>query len=248
MKFYKSVILATAFSLVMGLSVGCSDSDSSSSAPENSKVTEQGRGEAEGILAEIQGEFIELFPEMEKEEYRSIWIDEITKVKPETSKEDANAMTEMIIGMMEGDIYGAPAVEKYDFTTGNYAFNCYFIHDVKKVKMDGNRISGVDKNGKEVFNHTYSFVKEENGLSIYKSDDENSGNFTYFGFMGDTPATTFHLEFRYGATTEKMGKDGWFEGDYAYWLVGAIQADYDDKLMDSVIRLFVDENFGEEEE
>jgi len=245
MKFYKSIILATAFSLVMGLSVGCSDSDSSSSAPE--KGSEQNQ-KAEGILAEIQGEFIELFPEMEKDEYRSIWIEEYMKVVPNSTKEDANTATEMILSMMEGDIYGAPAVEKYDFTTGNYAFNCYFLHDVKKFKMDGNVISGFDKNGKKVFSHTYSFVKEENGLSVYKSDDGNSGNFTYFGFMGDTPATTFHLEFRYGSSPEKMGTDGWFEGDYAFWLAAAIQADYDEKVMDSVIRLFVDENFGEEEE
>lgn len=242
-KSLKSIANVTAISLAMGFFAACSDSNSSSANEPESSSSES---KVEGILADIQGEFIELFPEMEKDEYRHIWIDEIKKFKPEISEEEANASVEMILSMVEGDIYGEEAIKKYDFTTGNYAFNCYFIHDVKKFKIEGNEISGFDKNGKLIFSHTYSFVKEDGGASIYKSDDENSGNFTYFGFLDDTPATTFHLEFRYGDASEKMGKDGWFEGKYAYWNVGAIPADYDEKLMDSVIRLFVDENFGEE--
>lgn len=243
MKLFKSFVFVTAFSLVSGFFAACSDNSSSSSGNDSVEV--------DSYLSKIQGSYIELFPEMEKEEYRGIWINEIQKIHPDMSKEEANASTEMIIGMMEGDIIGEEAAAKYDMSTGDYAFNCYFLHKVAKFTVEGNIISGVDKNGKQVFSHNYSLVKEVNDSffeRLYKSDDENSGEFTYFIFTGDTPEETFHLEFRYGSTDEKIGFDGFNTGSYAYWMAAAIRADYDDKVMDNVIRLFVDENLGGEKE
>ena len=78
---------------------------------------------------------------------------------------------------------------------------------------------------------------------IYKADAENDA-FTYFAFADDTPAETYHLEFRYGPTLENIG--AYYEGEYAYWLAAAIPADYaESSMMQDCIKLFVDENMGE---
>ena len=62
------------------------------------------------------------------------------------------------------------------------AFNCYFLGGVDKFVMDGHTISGLDAQGQEVFSHTYKLLDEENenGFIFYQSEDEDSGEFTYF--------------------------------------------------------------------
>ena len=65
-------------------------------------------------------------------------------------------------------------------------------------------------------------------------------DFKYFAFMGDTPAETYHIEFRYGA--DKEGLASYYDGDYAYWLAAGIPADYSEELITDCINLFVDEN------
>ena len=40
----------------------------------------------------------------------------------------------------------------------------------------------------------------------------------------------------------------WFEGNYAYWNVGAIAEDYSEEEILSAINLFATENLSEEEE
>ena len=79
------------------------------------------------------------------------------------------------------------------------AFNCYFLGGIDKFVMDGHTITGLDEQGQEVFSHTYQLLDEENenGFIFYQSEDENSGEFTYFAFSPDTMETTYHLEFRY---------------------------------------------------
>ena len=64
-----------------------------------------------------------------------------------------------------------------------------------------------------------------------------------FAFADDTLAETYHIEFRYGATLDNLGN--YTEGDYAYWLASGIQDGYSEKLIQSCIKLFVDENVGE---
>ncbi len=233
-----AMVFRTAF-LFVALSIftiGCSSSSSSDS---NAKT--------DSFLSEIQGSYIELFPVIGQQKYRNIWIDEIQKIQKDVNDSAANAMAEGIIEMMQAEIYGEEAIESYDFPN-NFAFRCNFILDVAKIKIQGNQISGFAKDGKEIFSHTYTAVKNSKAEAhVYQSDDENSGAFAFFGFQDDTPKTTFHLEFRYSDTESDVGKDAWFSGKLAYWNVGAIQEDYDDELVDKVIRLFVDENFGEEE-
>lgn len=78
---------------------------------------------------------------------------------------------------------------------------------------------------------------------FYQSEDENSGEFTYFAFSPDTMATTYHLEFRYAEDLDDL--QSWFEGDYAYWNASAIAEDYDQETLKNVITLFATENLPE---
>lgn len=61
--------------------------------------------------------------------------------------------------------------------------------------------------------------------------------------MPDTPATTYHLEFRYGSNVEDLAK--YNEGPYAYWLAAGFPADADEELIQKVITLFCEENLAE---
>ena len=65
--------------------------------------------------------------------------------------------------------------------------------------------------------NTYKLLDEENenGFIFYQSEDENSGQFTYFAFSPDTMGTTYHLEFRYSEDLNDL--QSWFDGNYAYW-------------------------------
>ena len=56
---------------------------------------------------------------------------------------------------------------------------------------------------------------------------------------------TWHLEFRYAEDTADLMS--WFEGNYAYWNVGAIAENYTQEEILSAIHLFATENLAEEE-
>ena len=127
------------------------------------------------------------------------------------------------------------------------AFNCYFLGGVAKFVVDGHTITGLDAEGKEVFSHTYQLldIENENGFIFYRSEEEDSGEFTFFAFSPDTMDTTYHLEFRYAEDLSDL--QSWFEGNYAYWNAAAIAENYDLETMQNVIALFVTENLGGEE-
>ena len=63
-----------------------------------------------------------------------------------------------------------------------------------------------DKDGKELFKHTYHYegMEKTRGLYIYESDDADSGEFTYFCIAPDTMDTTWHIEFRYGSDLDAL--------------------------------------------
>lgn len=210
--------------------------DNGSSSDEDTPTTDK-------YLSEIQGTYEELIPVLADEQYRDIWIARIQKYL-DISDSDASAMVDMSLASMQGDLVGEEAVKAYDFEAGNYTFNCSFRYGVAKLTVSGDTIYGVDEKGKEVFRHTYSLVKSEENNILYKSDDKNSGDFTYFAFLGDTPKTTYHLEFQYGESSDKLGQSGWFEGDNAYWNAAAILVEHDKEMMTNVINLFVDENIS----
>lgn len=200
--------------------------------------------EEDDYLTTINGTYIELFPELAKEEYRNIWIDATT---PLVGSDNAEAATDMLLSMCMAEPYGAEATEKYAADPDSMAFNCFFLGGVAKFVVDGHTITGLDEEGNEVFSHTYQpmDIENENGFIFYQSEDEDSGEFTYFAFSPDTMETTYHLEFRYAEDVDDL--QSWFEGSYAYWNAAAIAEDYDLETMQNVIELFATENLGGEE-
>ena len=144
---------------------------------------------ADDYLTTIGGTYVELFPELSKAEYRTIWIDATT---PLVGAENAETATDMLLGMCMAEPYGPEATEKYAADPDSMSFNCYFLGGVDKFVMDGHTITGLDAQGQEVFSHTYKLLdeKNENGFIFYQSEDENSGEFTYFAFSPDTLETT----------------------------------------------------------
>ena len=199
---------------------------------------------ADDYLASISGTYVELFPELSKEEYRSIWLAATTQLVGEENASDA---TDMLLGMCMAEPYGPEAAEKYAADPESMAFNCYFLGGVEKFVMDGHTITGLDEQGQTVFSHVYKplDLENENGFIFYQSEDENSGEFTYFAFSPDTMETTYHLEFRYADALSDL--QSWFEGNYAYWNAAGIAENYDLETMNNVIALFATENLSAEE-
>ena len=207
--------------------------------------------EADERLSQMSGTYIELFPEFAKEEYHPFWLQCIGEfdVDDETAEMYYTALTQTYMGRLTGE----EAVSTYADDPESMLFDCFFENDLVEVTIDGDEISGVDASGNEVFRHTYSYVEDQPvsfygeempvSLHIYKTDDADAGMFTYFAFADDTPGETWHIEFRYGENAENMGN--YSEGDYAYWLAGAIEKDYSETTIKSCIHLFVDENVGE---
>lgn len=210
-------------------------------APETAAESTAEAAEAADYLTTIGGTYVELFPELSKPEYRSLWT---AAAAPLVGEENAEAATDMLLGMCTAEIYGPEAAEKYAADPNAMAFDCYFLGGVKTFVIDGHTITGLDDQGKEVFSHTYDAmnVDNENGFIFYKSQDEGSGQFTYFAFSPDSMDTTYHLEFRYAQ--EESDLQSWFEGNFAYWNAAAIAADYDQATMENVINLFVQENLA----
>ena len=81
---------------------------------------------------------------------------------------------------------------------------------------------------------------------IFEADDEDAGDFRYFFLLPDTPASTYHIEFRYGSDEEDLLK--YNEGSLAYWLAAGIPTERDKQLTEDVISLFREENLSELEE
>lgn len=227
-KLVKVCMLGMAVSMLAGMGV---------SVNANDKTDE--------YLAQIQGDYVELFPELAKEENRATWEKYAAEYVDEDMVSDS---VDMLLSMCMADSYGQEAIDAYADDPDSMRFDCYFLGDVAEFHVDGDMISGTDKDGNEVFSHTYQAMDmdNENGFLFYETEDEDAGMFQYFAFSPDTPETTYHLEFRYADNTDDL--QSWFEGNYAYWNAAAISKDYDDKMMDNCIELFVSENLGGEEE
>jgi hypothetical protein len=78
---------------------------------------------------------------------------------------------------------------------------------------------------------------------LYETEDGDAGEFRYFYMMSDTPATTYHLEFRYGSDADALAQ--YNEGPYAYWLAAGFPVDADEEMVKNVITLFCEENLAE---
>lgn len=197
-------------------------------------------------LNAMAGTYVELFPVICDPQFDQLWVDYAKPLVPEDQLADT---VTALKGACMGTIYGQEAVDTYAGSE-EAQFDCFFINGVKEFTFDGNTISGTDEAGNTVFSHEYTYVQD---LSIggmmdgrlYKTEDADAGEFTYFLICPDTPDTTYHIEFRYGSDMDALAE--YAEGPYAYWLAAGIPADADEGMIQRCIELFVTENLTMEE-
>ena len=72
--------------------VGCGQAKTDTQTPQTADQSAM----ADDYLTTISGTYVELFPELSKPEYRTIWIDATT---PLVGAENAEATTDMLLGM-----------------------------------------------------------------------------------------------------------------------------------------------------
>ena len=236
---------STAASPVSSAASTAAESTTSSVVSETtSAAADENVAAAAQLLNDLTGSYQELWPVILADKYQQTWLDDCTAL---VGEENAEAAFEKLSSMVTGDVYGEDAVEAY--ANGGDAYFCGFTNDLATLTFDGetSTISGTDKDGNELFSHTYHYIGMEpvHGLYEFESDDADSGEFTYFAFAPDTMETTYHLEFRYAEDLDDL--QSWYEGNYAYWNAAAIAEDYDQATMENVIELFVTENLSEAE-
>lgn len=241
--------VATSFSMLVACSnatfaesTGTATVTESTNTTDKKQKADENQDAAKQLLVDLTGSYQELWPVILDEKYQQIWIDDCTEL---VGEENAEAAYEKLASMVSGTIYGEEAVEAYK--DGDGVYDCSFKEGVNKLEFDGSDsvIKGYDSEGKEIFSHTYHYVgiEEVRGLYEFKSDDADSGEFTYFCIAPDTNDTTYHIELRYGSDLEALGK--YDEGDYAYWLGSGISTDYDQTMVENCIELFCKENLSE---
>ena len=240
----KFITFSIALAMVTSLCSCGSDKSSSESSSAESTTAAEAVTPEEQFLQDISGTYDELFTVICDPKYDQLWLDKCEAI---VGADMAADCAEMLKTACTGTVYGEEAVKKYT-DPEEAQFDCYFINGVDQFVFDGNKISGLDEKGEKGFEHEYSYVKDLSlgGMmdgALYETSDENAGEFRYFFMMPDTPATTYHIEFRYGSDEAALAE--YAEGSYAYWLAAGIPADYDDKLIDNVIRLFVEENLSD---
>lgn len=143
-------------------------------------------------------------------------------------------------------------------STASQQFNCGFYDKnntgIARFTFDGTTISGYTANGTQIFSHDYYFVETDGlyadgkvvmpGFSLFETNDANAGEFKYFYMAPDTPAETFHIEFRYGSNLSALKQMR--SGEYAYWLAAGIltdaMTDSEETMLEQVIALFCLEN------
>lgn len=204
---------------------------------------EEGSKEAAArLLDAVSGEYTEYFPIALEQQYASVWSDTCAEV---VGKDKAEAACDQLRKFCDGTIYGLEAEKAYKDREDAALFDCHFINGVVSISFNGDKISGVDKDGKQVFSHSYSFVgyDKDTGFYEYKSKDKNEDEFTYFCLLPDTPATTYHIEFRYGKDLKALMN--YKEGNYAYWMAAGILKDADQLMITNSIKLFCTENLSE---
>ena len=112
-----------------------------------------GKGEAETdeFLSQLEGSYVELFPELGKDEYHEKWVTHVEPIVGEAATEETIAF---LLNMCTAEIYGDEAVEAYK-NPDDMRFDCYFLGGVDKFTISGNVISGVDENGIQPYIFTF---------------------------------------------------------------------------------------------
>ena len=200
--------------------------------------------EAAALLDAVKGTYTALFPVITDPQYDEIWLAPCVEALGE---EAAPAVAEMLKWACNGTIYGQEAIDAFGDGSNGAQFDCLFINGVDQIIFDGATISGTLA-GEEVFKHEYAYAGPLSlaGMmdgALYETADEDAGEFKYFFMMPDTPATTYHLEFRYGSDIDALTQ--YAEGPYAYWLAAGFPVDADEAMIHDVITLFCEENLAE---
>ncbi len=196
------------------------------------------------LLEDVKGTYEALFPVITDPSWDQIWLDHCAAV---VGDETAPEVAEALKAACNGTIYGQEAVDAYGDGSNGAQFDCLFINGVDQITFDGASISGTLE-GAEVFSHEYAYVSPLSlgGMMdgyLYETADEDAGEFRYFFMMPDTPASTYHLEFRYGSDVDALTE--YASGPYAYWLAAGFPVDADEAMTENVIGLFCDENLAE---
>ncbi len=184
-------------------------------------------------------------------EYNHYWNDYTAAV---VGADKADATVAQLKNHINGTLYGQAAVDAYTANPENTQFFCGFTGDLATITFNGSQISGYDADGTVIFSHPYQYVGEDHlymgteermDAWVFQSLDDNEDEYKYFFMCGDTPDTTYHIEFRYGS--ERGDNLNQFaSGDCAYWLAAGIPTraleDTDETLLEQVIALFCLEN------
>lgn len=230
----KKTFLLTAYAiLTLGAATSCSDDD---------------KKEAGSILSnhELDGTYVELFGDegATNSKYDALWLSEATKC---VGAEMAEASVQMLKNSMAGNVHGAAAVEIFGDGSNGFPngmqFDCHFSNGIKKMVISGSNIKGIDGDGNTVFSHNYKYIgtDEDSEFLKYQSTDGNNDEFKYFFFFPDTPAETYHIEFRYG--NEIDGFSSYTSGNYAYWMCAGVREGNTTEC-ENAIKLFVSENLS----
>ncbi|MBS4880758.1 MAG: S-layer homology domain-containing protein [Firmicutes bacterium] len=188
-----------------------------------------------------------------KTEYDHYWSDYAAAVVGEAASKEANA-----VGLMKASI-GA----SWDSKGGqSNSFCCAFTNNIATLDFNGSVITGYNAGGNVVFSHAYQYLRDGHlygpakdgsnqqiaymDMTIYESLDGNNDEFKYFAMCGDTPDTTYHIEFRYGRSLKDL--EQMYSGSYAYWLAAGIPtgavSGQSKVMMSNVIALFCAENLA----
>ncbi len=151
---------------------------------------------------------------------------------------------------MSGTLTGPEATDRFgdgsDGWVNGFQFDCGFKNGVDRFVFDGKSgIKGLDVSGREVFSHKYAFDSYNPDLDfyVYKSEDANQDEFTYFAMRSDSPEATHHIEFRYGTDIQLLNK--FCTGKYAYWVAAGVLCGSDSEQQEA-ISLFVKENLEQQ--
>ena len=226
-------------------------------ADATSAEAEELLGELPGLIAPIKlapvtETYTALFPVLNDKKYNDYWLEQVAQKMGKSKTDDTvKKTTDYLKNICSGKIYGEEAEKQYN-KSDMFQFDCEFINGVDTIQFDGNTIKGT-QDGKDVFSHQYNYVGAitvgEGDMSftgdLYKTNDKDAGEFTYFIMHDDTPDTTQHIEFRYGSDLEAL--KGYVTGKYAYWLAAGIPVNSEDDFVKKCIKLFVDENVEEQE-
>jgi len=207
-------------------------------------TVENDAADAAKLLEDVKGTYVALFPVITAPEYDQLWLDPCVEA---VGEEAASGVAEMLKAACSGMIYGQEAIDAFGDGSNGAQFDCAFINGVDTITFEGATISGTLE-GNEVFRHEYSYIGPLSlgGMmdgTLYETSDADAGEFRYFFMMPDTPATTYHLEFRYGSDVDALTQ--YNEGPYAYWLAAGFPADADAAMIENVITLFCEENLAE---